>query len=306
MRTFLKKLFLFLLFVMVAYPIMVFVSGYFPISKALKLNLNYRIGSYGHLFTRIKEVKQLKGDVDVLFLGSSHCYRSFDPRNFPDKKTFNLGSSSQTPIQTNILLERYLDRIDPKLVIYEVYPGGFEADGVESSLDLIANDKNDWKSFRMSFELNNIKTYNTLIYAGFADAFNLNKKFTEPVKKGDDSYIPGGFVETQVQHYTYQTISKKQDWKLNQKQIETFQENISLLKKKNIKIILVYAPITKALYGSYTNNSYVDNLMNSYGLPYYNFNELMEHDDSLDFMDAHHLNQRGVNRFNSRLKEILQ
>ena len=45
--------------------------------------------------------------------------------------------------------------------------------------------------------------------------------------------------------------------------------------------------------------------MRSYGLQYYNFNEIIQLDDSLDFYDAHHLNQNGVNKFNAKLKEVL-
>ena len=306
MNRFLKNVFLFILVVSVAYPFMVFLSGYLPISKALKLNLKYRRGSYGHMYTRLNEVKQLDGHVDILFLGSSHSYRGFDPRNFKDKKTFNLGSSSQAPIQTKILLKRYLSKINPKIVIYEVYPGTFVADGVESSLDLIANDNNDFESVKMAFELNNIDTYNTLIYAYFAKFLNLNKKFVEPIIKDDDTYISGGFVEKKIKYYKYENITKNEVWKLNKKQIEKFEENIALLEQKKIKIILVYAPITKALYNSFTNNIYIDSLMNSYGLPYYNFNQLMQLDDSLDFNDAHHLNQNGVNKFNSKLNAILK
>lgn len=306
MNRFLKNVFLFILVVSVAYPFMVFLSGYLPISKALKLNLKYRRGSYGHMYTRLNEVKQLDGHVDILFLGSSHSYRGFDPRNFKDKKTFNLGSSSQAPIQTKILLKRYLSKINPKIVIYEVYPGTFVADGVESSLDLIANDNNDFESVKMAFELNNIDTYNTLIYAYFVNILNLNKKFVEPIIKDDDTYISGGFVEKKIKYYKYENITKNEVWKLNKKQIEKFEENIALLEQKKIKIILVYAPITKALYNSFTNNIYIDSLMNSYGLPYYNFNQLMQLDDSLDFNDAHHLNQNGVNKFNSKLNAILK
>ena len=80
----------------------------------LKKNLNYKKGSYGHLYSRIRELKKTH-DVDILFLGSSHTYRGFDPRIFARHgfHTFNLGSSSQSPIQTEILLKRYLDKLNP-------------------------------------------------------------------------------------------------------------------------------------------------------------------------------------------------
>ena len=80
-------------------------------------------------------------NVDVLFLGSSHAYRGFDPRIFRKRgySSFNLGSSAQTPSQTKVWLKRYLKHLNPKIVIYEVYPGTFSSDGIEASLDLV-----DW------------------------------------------------------------------------------------------------------------------------------------------------------------------
>jgi len=78
--------------------------------------------------------------VDILFLGSSHSYRGFNPQYFSGYKTFNLGSSAQTPIQTNLLLKRYLHQLNPKTIVYEVYPISLSIDGVESSSDIIAND----------------------------------------------------------------------------------------------------------------------------------------------------------------------
>lgn len=305
MSKFLKNIFLFSIVVTFGYPLLIFLSGYLPIPQSLKPGINYKIGSYGHMFTRLNEVKKLNSDIDILFLGSSHSYRGFDPRNFKDKKTFNLGSSSQAPIETKVLLERYLDKINPKLVIYEVYPSTIIADGVESSLDLIANDKNDFKSLKMAIELKNIKTFNTLIYAGFADIFGVNKNFVEPTKKGNDSYINGGFVEKEIGYYKYADQTKK-EWKFKERQLKEFNDCLYLLKKKNVKTILVYVPITTRLYNSYTNNNYVDSIFNSYNLEYYNFNKLIQLDDSLNFSDDSHLNQNGVNKFNKKLIETLK
>ncbi|MFT3904611.1 MAG: hypothetical protein QM727_15675 [Niabella sp.] len=304
MRKFFKSILLFAMVVLIVYPFLIFLAGYFPIPQALKPNLSYRIVSSGYMFTRIKEAKQLNSNLDILFLGSSHSYRGFDPRNFRGKNTFNLGSSSQTPIQTKILLERYLSSLKPKMVIYEVYPGSLSMDGVESSLDLIANDKNDFKSIKMAFELNNIKIYNTLIYAGIEDIFNINKNNVGPIKQGKDTYISGGFVESEIRYYKFATPST-QEWNLKEKQLKVFNECIELLKKRNIKTILVYAPITAGLYNSYKNNDFVDSIFSSYQLEYLNFNKLIKLNDSLHFYDAHHLNQNGVELFNKKLIEIL-
>ncbi len=139
-------------------------------------NLNYRIGSYGHMFSRIKEIPNLK-EIDILFLGSSHSYRGFDTRIFKKNNlnTFNLGSSGQTPLQTEILMKRYLKIIKPKLIIFEVYPNTFSIDGVESTLDIIANDEIDFEIIKLAFKQNNIKIYNTLLYGLYYDILNKKK-----------------------------------------------------------------------------------------------------------------------------------
>ena len=90
------------------------------------------------MLTRLNEVKNIK-NIDILFLGSSHTYRGFDTRVFKKNgyNSFNLGSSSQSPIQTLTLTKRYLNQLNPKLIVYEVYPTTFTIDGIESSLDII-------------------------------------------------------------------------------------------------------------------------------------------------------------------------
>ena len=304
MKKFISKTILFLLFTSLFYLTFLFVWGRYAPSM-FKPNINYRIGSYGHMNSRLSEVKN-HGDVDILFLGSSHAYRGFDTRIFLDNgyKSFNLGSSSQTPAQTKVLLKRYLESLNPELVIYEVYPETLTTmDGVESSLDIIANDKNDSHSLNMALKLNNIKTYNTLFYGLTRDLLGLNKSFSEPITKGSDKYISGGYVEKEIGFYQ-PTESEKKEISLREYQLESFSEIVQMIKNKNIELILVYAPIPSANYISYSNNHYFDSIMRRYS-KYYNFNEILTLNDSLYFYDSDHLNQNGVNIFNKKLIELL-
>lgn len=303
MKKFIFNTTFFLLFSSLFYLIFLFIWGLF-IPAPFKSNINYRIGSYGHMFSRISEIKKYR-NIDILFLGSSHAYRGFDTRLFLENgyKSFNLGSSSQTPIQTKVLLKRYLDILNPKLVIYEVYPETFTLDGVESSLDIIANDVNDIHSLWMALKINNIKIYNTLIYAFFRDILGLNSSFSEPIIKGNDKYISGGFVEKELGFYQPSKFDKKKIL-IKDYQLESFKEIVQMLNNKKIKLILVYAPIPKVNYYSYFNKHYFDSLMQTYST-YYNFNEIISLNDSLHFYDSHHLNQNGVKIFNEKLIELL-
>ena len=304
MKKFITKLLKFTSVAIIAYVVLVCAWGSF-VPKKLNLNLLYKVGSADYMFTRIKEIKSTK-NLDILFLGSSHAYRGFDPRIFKNAgyNTFTLASSSQTPIQTQILLERYLHELSPKTVIYEIYPSTFCSDGVESALNIISNDKNDRKSLRMALEVNNIKVYNTLIYGYFSDLIKKNKYFKEKLKRPNEGYVSGGYVERSPTSNPKYDDKITREWILNPQQVEAFEKSLKLLESKNIKVILVYAPITKVRYNSYSNNDEFNKIMEKYG-KVYNFNDILHLDDTNDFNDYDHLNQSGVEKFNnSFLKQI--
>lgn len=303
MKKFILNIFSFIIFTGLFYITVLFFWGQYAPSN-FQPNINYKIGSYGYTYSRLSDVKKVK-EVDILFLGSSHSYRGFDTRIFSKNgfKTFNLGSSSQTPIQTEVLLDRYLDNLNPKTIIYEVYPPSFISDGVESSLDIIANDRNDLASLKMVLKINNIKTTNTFLYALPHDIFGLNESFTEPFVRNEDIYVSGGFVEKKRDFFEPGPDYKKEIL-LNQKQLESFSNIVSLIRAKNIELILVYTPVSHIHYDSFSGNDSFDSIMNNCS-EYYNFNKIISLDDSLHFYDSHHLNQNGVELFNAKLIEIL-
>lgn len=305
MKLFIKTHLIFIVFLGVFYSIALFYWNE-EAPKKFKKNINYRIGSYGHMFTRVNDIPNYN-DIDILFLGSSHSYRGFDVRVFENHgyTCFNLGSSAQTPIQTEILLKRYLKTLNPEIVVYEVYPGSFCSDGVEAAVDLIANDENDWYSFLMTLKMANIKVANTFLYGLSRDVFNLNSEFIEPVERENafDTYVSGGYVEKKVFHYKPKE-QEEHHWKFDQKQIEAFNNVVEFLYAKDVNVVFIYAPITRGLYQSYTNNSSFDSILSPFE-NYYNFNENYPLNDAVYFYDEHHLNQDGVEMFNQKLIEVV-
>ena len=303
MKNFISNTVLFLLFLSIFYSTFLIIWVHYAPSR-FKPNIIYNMGSYGFMYSRLSEIKNYE-NTNILFLGSSHAYRGIDTRIFLDNglKSFNLGSSSQTPLQTKVLLKRYLERLNPKLVIYEVYPETFTIDGVESSLDIIANDKNDLHSIEMALKINNIKIYNTLIYCFTRDLLGLDNSFSVPKIIGNEKYISGGYVEKELSFYKASEFEKK-EISLRDYQLVSFLEIVKMIKNKNIELIFVYAPIPKVNYQRYSNNHYFDSVMSTYS-KFYNFNEIIDLNDSLHFFDSHHLNQNGVKIFNNKLIELL-
>ena len=241
-------------------------------------------------------------DPDILILGSSHAYRGFDIRIFSNAgyKAFNLGSSSQTPLQTYVLLQRYLKTIRPKFVIYEVYPGTFTNNGIEGGADLISNDINDSLSYDMATKINSLITYNTLAYGYYHDltrSKNLRPKGHLPAA---DTYVPGGYVEKTVTYFKNLPTAERTDLIFDKNQCDAFEKSIALLKKNRIKYVLVFAPVPKSTYNSYKNKNAITLFFNQHGL-YYDYNTKVSLNDSLHFFDDNHLNQKGVALFNRKL-----
>lgn len=301
MRAFLTSLLLFALFAAFFY-----MAALLVLPSFIKQNVNYKKGAPGYLYSRIKEIRTAK-NTDLLFLGSSKAYRGFDPRIFEAAgyRSFNLGSSNQTPIQTYLLVKKYLTQINPKKVILEVNPQQFSNDGVESSLDLIANDTVTMATVKMAAAVNNIKTYNTLLYGLFRQVLGADKTFREDPVSEKDRYVKGGFVEREMEYFHSKNFKPK-ELKIVPSQLEHLDQTLKYIKERGIEVILVQAPITASAYRSYLNNDEFDSTIESRKLPYWNFNELMQLDDSLDFYDSHHLNQNGVRLFNAKLIQLLK
>lgn len=297
MRQFLIKIGVFSVFATIFYIVVMPIWAHI-MPPFMAKNVRNCVGCYGHLFSRVKDAEQVKNP-DILFIGSSHSYRGFDTRVFAQHgiKAFNLGSSSQTPLNSKVLLKQYLDKINPKMVVIEAYTGTLTSDGVESSLDILSNNKIDGNSVKMAWDIHQLTTYNTLLYGYFRQILDFNKNFTEPQKQGGDYYIKGGgFVESEFRKNPLldEPVGK---WEINPKQIQALKENINFLKAKNIPYLIVQAPITEKLYHSKANNQEVNALLSSLGT-YKNFQGEIPLNDTLDFYDNNHLNQPAVVRFN--------
>ncbi|MDH0658594.1 MULTISPECIES: hypothetical protein [unclassified Empedobacter] len=305
MKKFLINIGLFSLFAIVFYiVVMPLWSSVLPFY--MSKNVRSCMGCYGHTFTRMQDAQKIK-NVDVLIVGSSHAYRGIDPRVLQKEgiSAFNLGSSSQTPINTKVLLHQYLEQINPKIVVYEAYAGTMNIDGVESSLDILSNNKIDINSIKMANEVHNLLAYNTLIFSGFRQTFGLNKRFKEAIQQGDDTYISStGYVESKFKNNIFNKENYT-SWDLRDSQKEELINNIEFIKSKGIDVYIIQAPITKTLYNSINNNKDVDVFLSNLG-NYKNYQNLVELRDSTDFYDNNHLNQIGVEKFNAILSKDLK
>ncbi len=302
LRKFISTFSAFIFISIVSYLILILAWGFIAPEK-FRNNLSLP-DNQGYLEDRLKNAKDVK-DVDILFLGPSTTYRGFDPRIFEKSgyNVFNFGSSSQTPKQTNLILNNYLDSLNPKLVVYDVYPGVFNADGVEPSLDFIIHNEDLNETYPLLWKNFNIKVVNALIFKGITHLLSLNIPGSlERIK--EDAYIEGGFVERDIKYNGEINQIFSSNWDLREDQLNEFEKNINILKNQKIPYLLVRVPIPQVRYNSKKNNLYIDSLFSSKG-SFINFQDKLKLSDSLDFLDNTHLNQNGVEKINRKFIQYI-
>lgn len=303
MVKFIRNIVLGSIFAFAVYLVGLLVVGSLPMS--LRTNLPYFLESTGFTFERFEEADTVK-DVDVLIMGSSHAYRSYDTRIFEKRglRCFNLGSSAQTPVQTNYLLHKYLDKLDPELVIVDVYPELFQSDGVESTIDLLINTPVDEELLELSLESKNIRPVNVFFYSLMREKLGWNDPFrkAQSLQNAKGKYIHGGYVASAHKYVADQPFPVTET-QFFPGQIAAFEEIVHTLQKENIDYVLFQAPLPTGRYQSITNTAQADSLLRTYGT-YFNANNYLQMPDSC-FFDASHLNQMGVDRYNAFVCRVL-
>lgn len=268
-------------------------------------NLKVPIGGYGHLYTRLKEVSE-HGPVDILVLGSSHAYRGFDPRIFAKHglRLFNLGSSNQTPLQSEVLLQRHLDHLKPKLAIIEVLPATLASNGLESTLDLLANSPVDRGATTIALGTLHIKAVNAAAHAWLKQLIAGPPSTVEPLRKNLDMYIPGGYVEQDAITPLEDPVVVVEAKEPRTDQLQALQRSVALLEEKGITVVLVRTPVTAHYRQRHKEAHGFEALMRSVAT-YVDLNKSPDLVDPNLFYDGHHLDQPGVERTNAVFIDLL-
>ncbi len=269
-------------------------------------NLPFPERGNGMLYSRIQDLRGT-GRVDLLVLGSSHAYRGYDPRVFAEAglSCFNLGSSNQTPEQTEVLVDRYLDQLAPRRVIFDVYPWVFSADGLESTLDLLANDDSLRGGGRLVWRQKNIKAVNALVLATHRKWTGAYDRLTEDRARPEDRYVSGGYVEREIRHYDGSEAGLDRYLRWNEDQFLALDRILARLRERNIPVLLVQSPVTSVQQSAYENLAEFNARIAATEVLYLDWHATHPLDDRQHFFDSHHLNQTGVELFNRALQEVL-
>ena len=279
-------------------------------------------------------------EIDTLFLGSSHCYRAYDPELYEEltgRTAYNLGSSSQNYDTSYYLLREAARLYDLKTVYLDMY---YKFLFIESEdLDLVqANLISDYMRpslNKLSFLLTTTEAKNyTNRFFPFRRSWqelgdfayvreNLAKKQAESYRKYEpvtveaDQYAGRGFVwsdaRLDVDAITWWDNFGKvaDDMQLDTTYPVSYIEKIvSFCREHDIRLVFVTAPSLNQYLeaiGPYDSaHAYVQKLAERFGVEYLDFNlaktEYLELTAD-DYIDVDHLNGTGAEKLTLLLTE---
>jgi hypothetical protein len=297
---FIRRAFFFVGLFLVAYCFLLVVIGR-NMNLSFGSQFYYPEGGAGHSQLRFQEAA-LQRKIDLLFIGSSHAYRNYDPRIFKQAKlkAFNLGSTAQTPVQTLQILEELGENLSPKYLIIDFFLPLFYNEGIESSIDLLAN-TNFYPVFLNEHE--DMKWYNALLYRTMSKNILHLKSKTCSETIGTDQYIRGGYVESH-QPFNSKHETPKPSGHLNTKQIQAFAKVIQWANDRSIKWMVVQSPmmnvqaavsyqsLPKEIQTLIPENQFINGQPSVSVIPEF-------------FIDKDHLNAKGVKAFDLWLLDTL-
>lgn len=178
-------------------------------------------------------------------------------------------------------------------------------DGVESSLDLIANRPIDRATICMALEVNNMKVYNSLIYGSIRQLSKVDNGFIEPKSKSKDNYVSGGYSERTDDTYHAESISSAKYEEPLKFQWNAFLRTLSELEAHGYNVLLLRTPTTKAHSEHVRVTSPVQLAWLEQQKNYLDMTTVKELTDTAYFYDRHHLNSKGVVAFNTVLLDTL-
>lgn len=307
---------------------------------------NYLLTDDASSYTRLTmhelyETADSGENIDTLFLGSSHCFRAYDPQLFKEltgKTAFNLGSSSQNYDTSYYLLREAARYYDLKTVYLDMHYKFLFID--KKDRDLVqANIISDY----MRFSLNKLEF---LLSTSEADEYTnrflpfrrnwqqlgdlsyirsvWEKKQTEryreyePVVLEDERYVGRGFVwsdaELNADEITwwdnFTDVPEDMDSDVTYT-LDYIERIVEFCREEGIRLVFVTAPSFDRYLeeiGPYDlAHQYIQELADGWGILYLDFNLCRDEYLNLgqeSYLDVDHLNGRGAEALTRLLAEL--
>ncbi|MCC8098267.1 MAG: DUF1574 domain-containing protein [Eubacterium sp.] len=280
--------------------------------------------------TRFAEFYEEDNIYDLIFIGSSHAYCTFDPSIFDAElgtNSFNMGMPLQLTASTYYELKDIFEHQSPKTIVMEVYWGvmtsNFQINETTQLFQVMENDELKAEyiekvfpvSEKIKYSVDALK-YQADYFAYKSDEydekirslFGVFKPAAETHETGSEHYGPKGFVwcDYNMLPGEYNTTNQYvglngKDAGISSVQIRYLNKIIDLCEEKGVQLIFVTAPIAPVSMTFIENYDAIHNKINKIaeekGIPYFDYNIINEEENLVtdaNFRDDAHLNYSGA------------
>ncbi|MDD6649861.1 MAG: hypothetical protein PUE87_07790 [Subdoligranulum variabile] len=310
------------------------------LTVVLYVVLNFLLVDDLHSYSRVmlQEYYNQADQVDTIFVGSSHCYRSFDPELVDaalGTHSFNLGTSQQLPDGSYWLVREAAANSPLRTVYLETYYTGYnqtQSRNIPLACYLITDymRASSPNRYRYLWEMGGAAAFADLLFPArhaIAEPGEMpalwRGKLTDGYEPGNYDWVtyPGeeeyrgrGFVYTYgVSQWGYGTVlDVDADAPLSDFGWEYLTRTTRFCRENGIRLVLVTAPLPSA-YVEDTGNyqAYVD-AMRAFaaenGTEYWDFSLIADREllplGEEDYSDMHHLNGQGAEKFTAAFCEV--
>lgn len=268
-----------------------------------------------------------KNSIDILFIGSSHSFCSFNTKlfdNYLEINSYNLGTGAQSMQGTYYAIKEILKKQKLKVVVLDIhsltYGSNIDKDNNFVSTKHIYNDMklslNKLEMMRENFPKKNrfSSLFNTIEYhERWKEMKNLyfNFKNDMPNYKGflgyDYNYIRGTL------NYNMYEENYKNTYKgdFPERNLELLENIAKILKEKNIRFILVSTSVVprdnflKAKYSIGTDPK-IKEIAQKYDVDIINFNDGKNKLEKIHFLDDMHLSLAGSDFISEKVAQSIK
>ena len=267
--------------------------------------------------------------LDMVFIGSSHAYCTFDPENFDSvlgTLSFQMGTPLQHPDTSYFELLEVLKTQSPSVVVMEVYwdvlDDSFDMQQADSFFEVVKEEITVEEYIDQVFPVNEKVKYDLKAIRYQQDYFayessqmenevkekyGLTKK-ASPTQEGIEEYRSKGYVYCDMQMLPTEYDETNQfknfdgkDWEMDDTQMAYMDKIVELCRQRGIQLVFVTAPVANVSMEYIQNYDLVHEKVAQYAaennVPYLDFN-IVNQEEGLftneNFRDDAHLNDSGV------------
>ncbi len=314
---------------------------------AAYLGGKYKAASTENIINKFNEqrfgdfYKKEKNSCDLVFVGSSHSYCTFDPA-FYDKEagtdSFQMGMPLQLPASTYYELREIFAYQKPKTVVMEVFWGvlgtDFELNQATQLFQVMKNEELKNEYIREVFPFSEKVKYSNdvLKYQGDYFAYkskeyddkirNFIKVYRSPELKqeGVEEYGTKGFIYCDYNmledEYDLTNQFKEldgKDYKLSDEQVKYMEKIVDLCEEEGAQLIFVTAPVAPVSLNYIRNydiiNKRIADFAERHNIPYFDYNIINSKENlvtNANFRDDAHLNYSGAQIINRHFLGLLE